>query len=204
MAMVIAWQVLNKVAYPQDARFAKNVFVVAPGLTVRNRLQVLLPSGPGNYYQEFAIVPPGLLDGLRQGAVVVRNWHALAWETEEQVKKRRSVDKRGARSLEAYVRDVLGELARARNLLVINDEAHHAWRLPAGGLAKGVAKEDVDEATKWVGGLDRIHAARGILACYDFSATPFVAVGEARARRRRCSTGSSATSDSTTRSSPAS
>lgn len=178
MAMVVAWQVLNKVAYPQDTRFSKNVFVVAPGLTVRNRLQVLLPSGPGNYYQEFAIVPPGLLDCLRQGSVVVRNWHALSWETEDQVKKRRSVDKRGARSLEAYVRDVLGDMARARNILVLNDEAHHAWRVPPEGIGKGVAKDDIEEATKWVGGLDRIHAARGILTCYDFSATPFVPSGK--------------------------
>jgi type III restriction enzyme len=178
MAMVVAWQVLNKVAYSQDTRFSKNVFVVAPGLTVRNRLQVLLPSGPDNYYQEFAIVPPGLLDGLRRGTVVVRNWHALSWETEEQIKKRRSVDKRGARSLEAYVRDVLGEIARARNILVLNDEAHHAWRVPPEGLGKGIAKDEVEEATKWVGGLDRIHAARGILTCYDFSATPFVPSGK--------------------------
>ena len=43
MAMVIAWQVLNKVTYPQDTRFSKNVLVVAPGLTVKNRLAVLVP-----------------------------------------------------------------------------------------------------------------------------------------------------------------
>ena len=40
MAMLITWQVINKVTYPQDARFSKNVFVVAPGLTVKSRLQV--------------------------------------------------------------------------------------------------------------------------------------------------------------------
>ena len=43
MAMLIAWQVLNKVTYPQDKRYSKNIFIVAPGLTVRNRLQVLVP-----------------------------------------------------------------------------------------------------------------------------------------------------------------
>jgi type III restriction enzyme len=31
MAMVIAWHILNKVAYPQDTRFSKNVLVMAPG-----------------------------------------------------------------------------------------------------------------------------------------------------------------------------
>ena len=77
MAMLIAWQVLNKVAYPQDKRFSKNVFVVAPGLTVKSRLSVLQPSGPGNFYDEFDVVPEGLRDRLRQGRVLVRNWHFL-------------------------------------------------------------------------------------------------------------------------------
>jgi hypothetical protein len=43
MGMAIAWQILNKVAYPQDDRFSKHIFVIAPGLTVKSRLQVLLP-----------------------------------------------------------------------------------------------------------------------------------------------------------------
>jgi len=178
MAMVIAWHVLNKVANPRDVRFAKNILVVAPGLTVRSRLAVLKPSHPENYYEEFRVVPPAMRDKLRRGKVVIRNWHALNWETEERITKKRGVDKRGPKSDAAYVRDVLGEMASARNLLVINDEAHHAWRVPAGGKVKGVLKNTVEEATKWVGGLDRIHRARGVLACYDFSATPFVPSGK--------------------------
>ncbi len=178
MAMVIAWHILNKVANPQDTRFAKNALVVAPGLTVRSRLAVLEPSNPENYYLAFHIVPTPLLDRLRQGKVIVRNWHALNWETDEQIAKKRTVDKRGAKSDEAYVRDVLVDMAEARNLLVINDEAHHAWRVPAESKVKGVAKADIEEATKWVGGLDRIHRARRILTCYDFSATPFAPSGK--------------------------
>ena len=178
MAMVIAWNILNKVAYSQDTRFAKNVLVVAPGLTVRSRLAVLEPAHAENHYEAFRVVPATLLDQLRQGRVMVRNWHALNWETADQIVRKRSVDKRGAKSDEAYVRDVLGEMAAARNLLVINDEAHHAWRVQAESKVRGVAKADVDEATKWVGGLDRIHQARGILTCYDFSATPFAPSGK--------------------------
>ena len=177
MAMVIAWHVLNKVANPRDVRFAKNVLVVAPGLTVRSRLAVLKPSHPENYYEEFRVVPPAMRDKLRRGRVVIRNWHALNWETEERIAKKRGVDKRGSKSDAAYVRDVLGEMASARNLLVVNDEAHHAWRVPGGGKPKGLTKSVVEEATKWVGGLDRIHRARGVLACYDFSATPFLPSG---------------------------
>ena len=178
MAMLVAWQVLNKVTYPQDTRFSKSIFVVAPGLTVKSRLQVLIPSSLGNYYDEFNIIPPGLYEKLRQGRVRIRNWHALQWETEEQVGKKKSVDKRGAKSDEAYVRDVLGELANASNMVVVNDEAHHAWRVPAESKVKGLSKEDIEEATKWIGGLDRIHHSRGILSCYDFSATPFAPSGK--------------------------
>ena len=62
MAMLIAWQVLNKVTYPQDKRFSKNIFIVAPGLTVKSRLQVLVPSNDKNFYAEFNVIPAGLLE----------------------------------------------------------------------------------------------------------------------------------------------
>ena len=173
MAMIIAWHILNKVSNKQDVRFSKNILVVAPGLTVKNRLAVLNPVHPGNYYESFLVVPSPLLEKLRQGRIEVRNWHALNWETEEQITKKRGIDKRGVQSDEAYVREVLGNMATARNLLVINDEAHHAWRITPGSKVRGIRKNVVEEATKWIGGLDRIHRARGILKCYDFSATPF-------------------------------
>ncbi len=178
MAMLIAWHALNKVTYPEDPRFSKNVFIVAPGLTVRTRLQVLVPDSVGNYYDEFNIVPAGLAEKMRQGRVLVRNWHVLNWETDERIARKRSVDKRGAKSDEAYVREVLGEMATARDLLVINDEAHHAWRVATQSKVKGVSRADLEEATKWIGGLDRIHRARGILRCHDFTATPFVPSGK--------------------------
>ena len=178
MAMAIAWHILNKVTYPQDTRFSKNVLVVAPGLTVKSRLAVLETAHPGNYYQAFRIVPDALMDSLRQGHVLVRNWHVLNWETEEKTRKKRSVDKRGPKSNEAYVRDVLGRMVNSQNILVINDEAHHAWRVPAESKIKGVAKDQIEEATKWVGGLDRVNQARGIVTAYDFSATPFAPSGK--------------------------
>lgn len=178
MAMLIAWQVLNKVTYPQDTRFSKHVLVIAPGLTVKNRLQVLNPFADNNYYDEFNVVPGGLIEKLRQGKILIHNWHKLAWETDEQIAKKKSVDKRGAKSDEAYVREVLGDMHNARQIIVINDEAHHAWRVPAESKVKGISKEDINESTIWVGGLDRIHSARGILRCFDFSATPFAPSGK--------------------------
>jgi type III restriction enzyme len=177
MAMLIAWQVLNKVTNPTDRRFSKNILAIAPGLTVKNRLSVLNPNAQGNYYEVFNILPATLYDRLRQGKVLIQNWHVLQWDSEERIAKRKSVDKRGAKSDEAYVREVLGDMATASNILVINDEAHHAWRVPAEAKVKGVKRED-EEATIWVGGLDRIHRSRGILKCFDFSATPFAPTGK--------------------------
>lgn len=175
MAMAIAWHVLNRVAYPHDKRFSKNVFAVAPGLTVKSRLGVLVPGSAGNYYDQFNIVPMGLHDQMRQGKVMVRNWHTLMPLDPDAGPK---VMKKGPESDEAFTRRVLEDLAGAQNLLVINDEAHHAWRIPPKTSAKDFGKQELEQATQWVGGLDRIHKTRNILACYDLTATPFAPTGK--------------------------
>lgn len=186
MAMLIAWQVCNKVSYPQDKRFSKNVFIVAPGLTVKSRLQVLKTGGQDNYYSQFCVVPNTMLDKLNQGTIVFTNWQDMETESEEALKKKKSVDKRGPLSDEAFTRKVLGELSNAHNILVINDEAHHAWRknpeikikIEGTREDKAAAKEYENEATVWIRGLDRINKTRNILCCYDFSATPFAPSGK--------------------------
>jgi type III restriction enzyme len=178
MAMLIAWQALNKIADPQNKNYSKNFLAVAPGLTIKRRLQVLIPSNPNNFYDEFSLVPTGLREKLYQSKVIIHNWHALMWETEKDLAKKRSVDKRGPMSDTAYSRLVLKEFGNAENILVINDEAHHAWRVAVGVKIAGIAREELEKATVWIGGLDRIQRTRGILAAYDFSATPFVSSGK--------------------------
>ena len=190
MSMIIAWNFLNKVTNPTDARYSKYALIVAPGLTVKSRLQVLLPTNEENYYEEFNIVPASLMDKLRQGKIIIHNWHSLAWDTQEKIDSKiekgqlRSVDKRQRIEIsgEAYVKQVLGEMSNARNIIVINDEAHHAWRVNPEAEGKyqriGSDKDSAEEATIWIGGLDRIHKQRGILKCYDLSATPFSPSGK--------------------------
>ena len=190
MSMIIAWNFLNKVTNPTDSRFSKYALVVAPGLTVKSRLQVLHPTNEENYYEEFNIVPHGLMDKLRQGKVLIHNWHSLAWDTQEKIDAKiekgqiRSVDKRKRMEIsgEAYIRQVMGDMANAKNIIVLNDEAHHAWRLNPEAEGKyqrmGSNKDSADEATIWIGGLDRIHRQRGILRCFDLSATPFTPSGK--------------------------
>lgn len=185
MAMLIAYNVLNKVSYPQDKRFSKYVLLVAPGLTVKSRLSVLQPTDEENYYDAFGVVPPTHKEKLRQGKIRIINWHMLQWETQDKLDKKaergtlRSVDKRKFHELSdtAYARKVLEELHTVRNLLVINDEAHHAWRTAAESKQKRVAKEEVDN-TVWIGGLDKLHRTVNILRCHDFSATPFAPTGK--------------------------
>ena len=184
MAMLIAWQIINKMTYRQDTRFSKDILVVSPGLTVRNRLQVLNPSASeeNNYYVEFDLIPSGMFDKLRGGRVKIINWHLLEWESEDQVKRKKSVDKRGVKSDEAYAREVLGELKDAKNLIVINDEAHHAWRINPEAEGKYKRQRDLKdsayESTVWVGGLDKINKVRNIMRCFDFTATPFFPSGK--------------------------
>ncbi len=178
MAMLIAWQVLNRVANRQDTRFSKNILIVAPGLTVKSRLSVLFPTDEKNYYEEFNVIPEGLRENLRQAKIKIINWHALAWDTDEKLAKKKTVDKRGSKSDTAYVREVLGDMASESNIIVINDEAHHAWRVNPEIKVSKEQKENKEEATIWVGGLDRINSARGILRCFDLSATPFAPSGK--------------------------
>lgn len=187
MGMMIAWQVLNKLANPQDRRFSDAVLIVCPNLTIKKRLQVLLPWHPENYYERFDLMPPGLLERLQQGKYEITNWHLFQPQDDS---RSRSVRQRGPESDAAFCRRVLKDLGSKKNILVINDEAHHAYR-PAQPLSpeelKQLRKEEREqleeefrEATVWVSGLDRINAGRGINFCADFSATPFHIKGSGR------------------------
>ncbi len=180
MAMTIAWQILNKVNYPRDTRFSKNIFVVAPGSTVLDRLKALELGGEENYYREFKIIPNEFMEKMTQGKVLIKKRHQLQWETEEKLSKRKSVDKRGAKSDTAYVREVLENLAN-QNIVVINDEAHHAWRRRSELKIKKtdeMTKQEAEQATKWIEGLDRINKTLGIINVFDFSATPYAPAGK--------------------------
>lgn len=179
MGMVIAWQVLNKLANPQDRRFSDAVLLVCPNLTIKERLQVLLPWKRNNYYEKFDLLPRGMLERLQQGRFQITNWHLFQPKDDN---RSRSVVQRGVESDTAFCRRVLKELGNKGNLLVINDEAHHAYR-PASlpdELREQLSKEEIaerEEATVWVSGLDKIAAVRGINLCVDFSATPFYIKG---------------------------
>jgi len=182
MAMLITWQVLNALAYPKRNKdFSRAIFIVAPGLTVRERLQVLYPGHPDNYYDLFGLCPnEAMRSKLNQAEVLVENWHTLMPLKESE----RSVVRKGAESDKAFVRRVLGRLAQHKDIVVINDEAHHAYRQsPDDKRSRDVKRRaeemglDQEEATRWIEGLDRIHKELRIQRCFDLSATPFAPTG---------------------------
>lgn len=183
MAMLIVWSICNKIRDIRNMNYSQNVLIITPNLTVRNRLQVLKPDNENNYYERFDIVPVELQEMMSRARIVIHNWQALAWESAEEIIKRKGIDKRGPLSDGAYARKVLRNFYE--NWLVINDEAHHAYRIQPDNNKKLTRdeKESQHEATIWIQGLDRIHSVRKITNCYDFSATPFIPGGKTSEER---------------------
>jgi len=181
MAMLIAWTLCNRSRMPHSDRFPGAVFVACPNLTIKERLQVLRPDYAKNYYQAFDLIPPALMPDLRKGRVKVDNWHQLGLESPhaEAGTTFRVVDK-GVEDPDTFARRFLGDLYGRGPILVMNDEAHHAYRpapVPEGERLSAEERADLEEATLWVQGLDRLNQSVGIRFCVDLSATPFYLKG---------------------------
>jgi type III restriction enzyme len=189
MAMIVAWSFCNRAAVPGDTRFPSSVVVACPNLTVKERLQVLRTDGDPekSYYAIFDIVPSTLRGLLSIGRVMVTNWHAFAPESEHtEAGATYAVVQKGDEGADAFARRVLRDLYGRGEVLVLNDEAHHAYRPAPPEEAvqtkkkKGeddkfgaATEDDQKEATVWVEGLDKLNASVGVRCCIDLSATPF-------------------------------
>ncbi|MCC7018446.1 MAG: DEAD/DEAH box helicase family protein [Ardenticatenales bacterium] len=190
MGMLIAWQALNKLANAQDARFSDAFLIVAPGITIRDRLRVLMPNDPANYYRQRDIVSSDDLARLQQAKIVITNFHAFGLREKMTVaratKAMLGADASGAftESAPEMVRRVCRDLGNKRGVIVINDEAHHCYRrktdAPSETLdadEREAAAQREKEARVWIGGLEAVQAKLGIRAIYDLSATPFFLKG---------------------------
>ena len=188
MGMLIAWHTLNKLANPQDKRFGDTFLVVTPGITIRDRLQVLRPNMPGNYYQERDLVPPDQLIELQKSKIHITNYHAfIRRETLEAASLTKKVlagpdgdTDRFKETPDQMVRRVCRMLGTKRNVVVLNDEAHHCYQSAAqeekeklSPDERAAAKKDSEAARVWLNGLQAVRAKIGIRAIYDLSATPF-------------------------------
>ena len=186
MAMLIAWHTLNKRANPQDARFSDTFLIVTPGITIRDRLRVLLPNDPDNYYRQRDIVPAQHHDDLGQAKIIITNYHAFQLREKvaaSKVTKSILTDGRPSPFTETpdqMVRRVCRGLSTKKNIIVLNDEAHHCYRRKPDGENEKLtgddrveAKQRDEEARVWISGIEAVKAKIGVKAIYDLSATPF-------------------------------
>jgi type III restriction enzyme len=190
MAMILAWHTLNKRHNRADRRFCDAFLIVTPGITIRDRLRVLLPSDPHNYYQALDVVPPEYLADLGTAKVVITNFHAFKpREAGDAGKLTKAILTQGEASAfvesgARMVRRVCRELGTKRNIVVLNDEAHHCYRsrpAPSGekltGEDRKEARQREEAARLWLTGLEAVHNTVGVKAVYDLSATPFYLKG---------------------------
>jgi type III restriction enzyme len=186
MAMLIAWQTLNKQANPRDARFSDAFLVVTPGITIRDRLRVLLPESPDNYYRARDIVTAADLERLGQARIIITNFHALQLrEAQVASKTTKEILARGKPSPfvetpDQMVRRVCRGLGSKRQIIVLNDEAHHCYLhrvVDEEEVLKGEERKEAErrdrDARVWATGLQAIAQKIGIKVAYDLSATPF-------------------------------
>jgi type III restriction enzyme len=188
MAMIIAWQAVNKARRPESKKFSDAFLIVTPGITIRDRLRVLNPGDPSNTYEYFDLVPSDLMDAVRRARIVITNYHAFMLREKEQVSKLnrqilggRGGEKRFTETEGEMIARVAPELMGRKNIVVLNDEAHHCYRRRAGaedeedltGEDKEEAKKNDEAARVWISGLEAFERKLSVDAIYDLSATPF-------------------------------
>ncbi len=193
MAMLIAWQTINAVRHTNSKKFTRGFLVVAPGLTIKDRLRVLHPNDPDSYYQSRELVPSDLIGELDKAKIVITNYHAFKMRERMELSKggRLLLQGRGGEELNTLetegqmLQRVMPELMGMKNVLVINDEAHHCYREKpkpdADDELKGDEKKEAEEnneaARLWISGLESVNRKLGLLNVIDLSATPFFLSG---------------------------
>ncbi|MCB9860852.1 MAG: DEAD/DEAH box helicase family protein [Phycisphaeraceae bacterium] len=188
MAMIIAWQTINAVRRPNSNRFTRGFLVVAPGLTIRDRLRVLQPHDPDSYYRSRELVPNDMLPDLDRAKIVITNYHAFKLRETMQLSSggRALLQGRGEELLTTetegqMLQRVMPDLMGMKGVVVLNDEAHHCYREKPGDTdedeLKGDDKREADKnreaARLWISGLEAVGRKLGLLRVVDLSATPF-------------------------------
>ena len=192
MAMLIAWQTINAVRRPGSKHFTRGFLVVAPGLTIKDRLRVLQPNDPDSYYASRELVPGDMLDDVNRAKIVITNYHAFSLRERIELSAggRALLQGRGEElnTLETegqMLQRVMPDLMGMKNILVLNDEAHHCYREKPKeedeeelkGDEKKEAQENSKAARLWISGLEAVNRKLGLARVFDLSATPFFLSG---------------------------
>jgi type III restriction enzyme len=193
MAMLIAWQTINAVRRPGSKHFSRGFLVVAPGLTIKDRLRVLQPNDPDSYYKDRELVPTDMLDDLNRAKIVITNYHAfkprerieLSKGGRQLLKGRTGDDLQTAETEGQMIQRVMPDLMGMKNILVLNDEAHHCYREKPNadeddelkGDERKEAEKNNEAARLWISGLEAVNRKLGLARVIDLSATPFFLSG---------------------------
>ena len=188
MAMLIAWQTVNAVRHPQSKKFTRGFLIVTPGITIRDRLRVLQPNDPESYYVSRELIPTDMVGDISRAKIVITNYHSFKLRERLEISKvgRLLLQGRGEniQTLETegqMLQRVMPELMGMKNVMVLNDEAHHCYReKPQNDELDDLKGDDKDEAKKnneaarlWISGLELVKRKLGVDRVYDLSATPF-------------------------------
>ncbi len=194
MAMLIAWQTINAVRRPNSKHFTRGFLVVTPGLTIKDRLRVLQPNDPDSYYRSRELVPPDMVPDLDRARIVITNYHAFKQREALEISKggrallkgRTGPDVQTLETEGQMLQRVMPELMGMKNILAINDEAHHCYREKPGekiededlkGDEKQEAERNREAARLWISGLESVNRKLGLQRVFDLSATPFFLSG---------------------------
>lgn len=192
MAMIIAWQTVNAVRHPNSKHFTRGFLIVTPGITIRDRLRVLQANDPDSYYQSREIVPSDMLGDIDRAKIVITNYHAFKLRERLELSKagRQLLQGRGGEALSTLespgqmLQRVMPELMGMKNIMVLNDEAHHCYREKPNPDADDLKGDDKKEAEKnreaarlWITGLETAQQKLGVQRVIDLSATPFFLSG---------------------------
>lgn len=193
MAMLIAWQVLNSTRSSSSKRFSRGFLIVTPGITIRDRLRVLLPNDTDSYYRTRHLVPSDLLPEMQKAQIVITNYHAFKQRDllplTKGTREALSGHGEGPETLETegqMIQRVMKGLMGLGKIMVINDEAHHCYRERQGaGLIKAKltgderkeAEANKEAARLWISGIEAAKRVVGVQCVYDLSATPFFLSG---------------------------
>ena len=189
MAMLIAWQTINAVRKPNSKKFTRGFLIVAPGITIKDRLRVLQPNDPDSYYLSRELVPGDMMGDLERAKIVITNYHAFKLRERMELSKggRLLLQGRGGEELNTLetegqmLQRVMPDLMGMKNILVINDEAHHCYReKPQSdendelkGDDRKEAEQNNEAARLWISGLEAVNRKLGVARVMDLSATPF-------------------------------
>jgi len=189
MAMIIAYNTINKIRYPNDKRFTDAFVIITPGITIRDRLNVLLPNDPKNYYLQRDIVSYQDFELLQQATIFITNFHQLEQRQNPRfqvgsVMKATGLlkDEAVKESPSAMVNRAFKSILNKSRVLIINDEAHHCYReKPNTEKLIGDDRKEADENNKaarvWLSGIDALSKKISVNSVIDLSATPFFLQG---------------------------